>query len=400
MTEKKSTKKIGITENITLEEVVALSPEHVYWLDRNGVYLGCNDRQAKTAGLKSRHDVVGLKNKDLPWNYDAGTLPEELDQTNAEIMRTGIPQILEERGTLEDGTKAMFLSNKTPLFDESGEVKGLLGISVDITERKKMEQELRRAKQLQVQAQNAKIQGMVEIAANIAHEVKTPLVSIQSATYAQKYLDRLIGTYNMATEAGLLVEAIRPNFLESLKTIFQSISSEAEKSMNIIDVFLSNLKSMANESNAEDYQFYSIKKAVAKSLSKYSFSGRQKEIVHFNDSVDFKFYGANVLIHNIISNLMKNALYFIRKKPDAKISIWCEQDEAGDRLHFKDSGEGISKPAQKHVFDFGFSNRKDTTGFGLTYCKTTMQQMGGDIAVRSEPGEYTEFVLIFPKIVE
>ncbi len=351
-----------------LESIIAEIPGHVYWTDKNNVFLGCNNLQAFDAGLASREEIVGKTNYELPWKEVA----DNLNALNNKVMRTKKSYMAEEPGVIAGGVAKVFLSEKKPLLNAEGEIIGVLGIAVDITERKKMEQRLRQAKQLQEKTQKAKIQGMIEIVAGIAHEVKAPLVSVQSATYAQKYLDRLINTYNMATEAGLLVEAIRPNFLESLKTIFQNISDEAEKSMNIIDMFLSNLKNMAKEANSEDHQFYSITEAVAKALSQYPFRGRQKTIVDFNESVDFKFYGANLLLHNIIFNLMKNALYYIRKKPDAKINIWCEQGETENHLYFKDTGEGVSKAAQNHVFDFGFSNRKDNSGFGLTYCKTTM----------------------------
>ena len=93
-----------------LENILALMPGHVYWVDAQGFYLGCNDNQAKAAGLLSRKDIVGKKNKDLPWNFNAGVLPV-LDRINQEVIQTGKPILLEEPAILEDGSELIFLSN-------------------------------------------------------------------------------------------------------------------------------------------------------------------------------------------------------------------------------------------------------------------------------------------------
>lgn len=122
-----------------LEGIIAMMPGHVYWVDTNGVYRGCNDAQAKSAGLTSRKNIVGLKNKDLPWNKDAMELVNELDKINWQVMMSGKPVLLEEPAQLPDGKEAMFLSNKTPLYNSNREVIGMVGVSIDITARKEAE---------------------------------------------------------------------------------------------------------------------------------------------------------------------------------------------------------------------------------------------------------------------
>jgi hypothetical protein len=57
----------------TLEKIIAMVP-------KESVYLGCNDNQALSAGLKSRQEIVGKHNKDLPWNMNDGVLPETIDE--------------------------------------------------------------------------------------------------------------------------------------------------------------------------------------------------------------------------------------------------------------------------------------------------------------------------------
>lgn len=121
-----------------VQDLVNFIPGHVYWLNRDGVYLGCNDQQAKSAGLASSNDVVGLRNKDFTWLANA----DILDATNELVMSTGKTIVLAEDGPLFDGTEATFISTKSPLFDAAGEVVGLIGNSIDITKRKSPEDSL------------------------------------------------------------------------------------------------------------------------------------------------------------------------------------------------------------------------------------------------------------------
>ena len=87
------------------------------------------------AGLSSRKEIVGKRNKDLPWNSNAGVLPETLDRINREVMEPvsqKSSRILPV--TLYDGTEVMFLSDKAPIRRvQNRDVIGMVGISIDIT---------------------------------------------------------------------------------------------------------------------------------------------------------------------------------------------------------------------------------------------------------------------------
>ncbi len=116
------------SELIDLGQIVAEMPGHVYWLDRNNVYQGCNDRQAKAFGLTSRDKVVGLTNHDLP--TVESTMADIWNQNNLELMQDGKAKLVQEPAVLEDGSRAVVVSNKVPLFDAKKNVIGLLGISL------------------------------------------------------------------------------------------------------------------------------------------------------------------------------------------------------------------------------------------------------------------------------
>ncbi|HXH55614.1 MAG TPA: hypothetical protein VNK03_07740, partial [Gammaproteobacteria bacterium] len=60
--------------NVSLESIIAHLPGHVYWLDRNNVFLGSNDLQAKAAGFENRYEIVGKSNYEMPWRHHADAL--------------------------------------------------------------------------------------------------------------------------------------------------------------------------------------------------------------------------------------------------------------------------------------------------------------------------------------
>lgn len=153
--------------DIALENIIAYLPGNVYWLDRNNVFIGCNNSQAIAAGLKNRSEIVGKTNYDMPWRDRA----EALNTINNKVMSTGEEYSIEEIGRNADGTELTFLSKKVPLLDNKGNITGILGISFDIAKQKEAEKKLMEAKEKAETANNAK----TEFLENMRHDIRTPL---------------------------------------------------------------------------------------------------------------------------------------------------------------------------------------------------------------------------------
>ncbi|MDR2395954.1 MAG: PAS domain-containing protein, partial [Endomicrobium sp.] len=148
-------------KNNLLSSIIDEIPCHLYWLDYNNVYQGCNYIQAKTLGLSCSVDIIGKTNYDLHSVDEAN----KLNEINYAVMSTG--HIYESEDTISlDGQFKKFLSKKTPLFDAVGKVIGLLGVSFDITDKKRAE-ELERQK------------GLYEIAKGVAHDICSPLAALE-----------------------------------------------------------------------------------------------------------------------------------------------------------------------------------------------------------------------------
>jgi PAS domain S-box-containing protein len=116
-------------------------PDYVFWKDRNSVFLGCNNNIAKAAGLNSPDEIIGKTDFDLGWKKEESDFFVATDRRIMESNKAEYHIIEPQRQA--DGKQAWLDTCKVPLHDEQGNVIGILGSFIDITERKKMEEALR-----------------------------------------------------------------------------------------------------------------------------------------------------------------------------------------------------------------------------------------------------------------
>jgi PAS domain S-box-containing protein len=164
-----------------LERISSLIPAPIYWQDLNGVFLGANEGVAKAVGLAVIGGTVVGK---TPYDLFSHEMAHNIVQHNKEVMRTG--QILSQEESIEDvatGEMKYFTAIKAPLYDK-GKIIGFIGTSIDITDRKKMEEELSQAKK---EAEHAKEraeqanQAKSRFLSIMSHEMRGPVGNVISA---------------------------------------------------------------------------------------------------------------------------------------------------------------------------------------------------------------------------
>ncbi len=117
-------------------------PQGVFWKDLESRYLGCNDVVVRSFGFGSVASTLGKSDAEL-----GSRTPEEAEYFLAkdrEVMSSGRPQFgIVEPATFADGSRRWLETNKIPMRDAAGQVIGVLGTWLDITERKEAEERLR-----------------------------------------------------------------------------------------------------------------------------------------------------------------------------------------------------------------------------------------------------------------
>jgi two-component system, OmpR family, aerobic respiration control sensor histidine kinase ArcB len=150
-------------------EIIGALPGNIYWKlrkkDGTFKYKGANRNVITLAGLNGPVELVGKTDFDL-FEED---IANRLHSIDLEVFETGREIELEEEGINCQGARAIFLTTKKPLY-KNGEIVGVMGISVDITERKRQELALADAHNTQS-----------IIISNFSHETKTPLAVIQQS---------------------------------------------------------------------------------------------------------------------------------------------------------------------------------------------------------------------------
>jgi PAS domain S-box-containing protein len=126
-----------------LKLVIDHFPAVIFWKDRNLIYLGGNKESAKVAGFADTSEFLGKSDYDMPWGK---TQAEAYRADDRQVMEEGQAKLhVIERQLRANGELGWLDTSKVPLRDSEGNVVGMMGISMDITEQKQIEEALRKA---------------------------------------------------------------------------------------------------------------------------------------------------------------------------------------------------------------------------------------------------------------
>jgi signal transduction histidine kinase len=253
------------------------------------------------------------------------------------------------------------------------------------------------AKQREMMQLKTQLEKTSTIASSIAHEVRTPLLSILGSIKGiERFMPSLLNSYHTLHPVSSTLDPIPTHLLPILTEASQTAVHEIQAINTLITMLLVNLG--ATHFNEEKI-ICSINDCIDTALLRYPFSSKaQRNNIHYQHKQDFSFYGSKLFIVHVLFNLLKNALYAIDRAGKGSIYLWITQDSQHAYLHVKDTGIGIPTNIQPYIFDSFFSQTPDGGGVGLSFCHWVMKSIGGDIRCQSKVGEFTEFVLAFPHL--
>jgi PAS domain S-box-containing protein len=364
---------------ISLVKILTDTPGFIFWKNVDSVYLGCNRNFAYMAGLKSPEEIKGKRDTDLPWSSSYADIYLEEDQF---IISTG--QALEYKEVpliTAHNQQIIALISKAPLFNDDGKVVGILGIYMDITERKKMEEALQLAKERAEAASRAK----TEFIANMSHDIKTPM----SGVIGIAQILESEGTTEKDREYGRIIHTSSQRLLCLLNDILELISvDEIKRDYLKLETF--NLRERI------DY------------LRDLTFPYLQSNNLHLNIAIDPKFpdcvVADRIKIDRILLNLTSNALKFTEQGHitiSAKV-ISQEKQKIIAEIEVSDTGIGISKDKINKIFDCfyrispSYHNKYAGHGIGLYIVHKYATLLAGNISVKSEVGKGSTFIVTVP----
>ena len=291
---------------------------------------------------------VMLENPEMKRMFENGVIKEELLKKIMEEKRGNV--LLRENDRFVDAVISS--SRKEDL---------IIGIVRDITELKKMEEELEHSRRLA---------DIGKMASYIAHEVRNPLGVIRGMTQLirMKFNGEVINDY---TERIIKSVGMIDRIIEDTLDFARKKPPEIER-VNLCETIKELVDSMP------------IKKKV---------SSKNATII-FEETGEWVINGDRMRLVRVFENLISNALDAIPDGGYVKISF--NRDENNVYVTVRDNGCGIDEKDINRVFEPFYTSKKHGTGLGLSIVKKIVENHGGRISVRSKRGEGTAFTVQLP----
>jgi PAS domain S-box-containing protein len=387
-----------------LQMVIDTVPAVINVKDKQLQYVLMNRYMAGIFGIEPA-DAIGHTTSDLMSRYGAA----KTDENDKRVLAVG-----RELGFYEEeykdaaGNMRQWLVNKLPILDAEGGIENIVTVALDIGERKRVEFEMRKAKDAAEAAlrnlretQNSlieaeKLAALGRLVAGVAHEVNNPVgISLTVASA----LERKTAMFTAEVARGELRRSSLNDYLETSRDASSQLVANLNRAAELIQSF-KQVAADRNYSDQRNFDLGDLTEQVVMSLR----PGLRKHNLTLN--VDCQ---PNLIMNSypgpygqVLTNLFLNSV--AHAFPDGKPgTVDIQVRESGKdnvEILFSDNGCGMSMDVRRRAFDPFFTTRRDQGGTGLglhiVYSIVT-NRLGGRLDLDSEPGGGTRIQMILPR---
>lgn len=369
-----------ITEHKLAEEKIRIlyrgiehSPASVVITDSNGFIQYVNPKFCEVTGY-SVSELMGEKPSIISSGLTAPEVYQELwyNITNGRVWKG---EFLNKKKNGDLFWESALIS---PILDDEGQICNYIGIKEDITDKKKLYEELIFAKEKAEESNRLKSNFL----ANMSHELRTPLIGILG--YSEILMED--AKDNLITEKASIIFKSGRRLLETLNFILDYSKLESEK----IEVKFDSIEVI----NA-------IKEIV--NLHRPTAIKKNLELLFDSSVKEYYFKTDPKLFNSILNNLINNAIKFTTKgSVIVSFSFTAKDNEKYICIIVEDTGIGISKEKQTIIWEpfrqlsEGKARSFEGTGLGLTLVKKYVELLNGFIELESEPDKGSKFSIYFP----
>ncbi|HCR77082.1 MAG TPA: hypothetical protein DIW37_11905 [Chryseobacterium sp.] len=316
-------------------------------------------------------EIIGKNPSQL---FVQGEANQEFIQEQIELREKGISSVYQLPIKNKRGELRWWAISGAPNYDDHGNLLGSIGIHLDITDQKRLEEDLKQEKSKAIEASKAK----EVFLANMSHEIRTPLNAIIGFLRELKRLD-LTTTQNQFVENSF-------NAAQHLLSIIN----------NILDI-----SKIESGEMSLDNTVFSLKECISDIISILQPKARQKKILlkaRFSDDLFSAFKADALKIKQILYNIIGNSLKFTNV---GEICLECKviKDFSNHQkleICITDTGIGMSEDYVKQIFkkfnqeDSSISRKYGGTGLGMAITRELIHLMKGEIKIKSKKNVGTE----------
>ena len=359
--------------NFILDEI----PANIFLKDQDGKYMYCNKTVLSSLGLDSKEDILYLNdsNNRLPWYHQA----EIIKRNDFKIMSSDKPIEIEETLNFANGIQT-YLNIKKPIKNVSGEIYGILGIALNITDRKKM--------QKKIENQNEELKKKDEIKKefieDFSHDIKVPINALVGRTQLLKILGA-----------------------RSRDDKFIKVADDIERSCMALDTLFMQMRQIVMHEqfdNEKHYSEFNILQLVKQEfeIAESSILPEKFVVVDLttNKDLDIRVRSDSYKLSQIIRNLLSNA---VKYTDNGNINVkGLATKISDDNIYFEfsvvDTGIGIDDLYKNYIFEkfnrggiTSHLDNKQGMGVGLHIVKNNVNILGGELDFKSVVGRGSEF---------
>jgi len=297
----------------------------------------------------------------------------------------------------QDGTAAPLAMNCSSRFDHDGRLVGMVLIGRPVGELRRAYEELQQAQQQLVHSE--KMASLGRLVAGVAHELNNPISFVFGNMHALKgYGDRITQYLSSVHDNGDIEarEQLRKQLkidriLGDIGSLIDGTLEGAERVSEIVQ----DLRRFSGNQKEGQHQF-ALKPLVTTAVDWVVKAARRKPEVEFDLEEGLDVFGVKGSVHQVVVNLVQNALDVMEEQSKLKIAIKAWRMEDKVMLSVRDFGPGIPQKDLLRVFDPFFTTKEvgRGTGLGLYISYGLANDQGGELQAMNHPEGGAVFTLV------
>jgi PAS domain S-box-containing protein len=361
--------KGGRSEKLLLRTIIDAVSDLIYVKDRDGVYLACNKASERFVGL-TEAEQIGKTDFDF---FD-GEIAGRIRDVDRQIMASGTERRVEELMTYPDGSCIMLDTVKVPYCGPDGEVAGLVGISRDISELRRLSAQLAEMNmdlEQRVRIRTAELEHLnLELESfcySISHELRAPIARLDAFSC-------------------IIAECVAAGDLDELVPLAERIGVSSRRLRTVVDALLQLNRISRAGLVRESVDLSGMARQIMDELLEWPANR------HLTLSIEpgIAALGDSAMLRVCLRNLLENAVKYSAGEPRAVVEFGRDTQRDGGCYFVRDNGTGFDMAHADKLFEpfcrLHHDGEFEGNGIGLATVKRIIERHGGKVWAEAVAG--------------